>query len=93
MVESANVVVDDSTHDESGREKYDDRNWDIFEDSSPCGDIREGESETSHDVEDPISSSGGESQNLNENTEEEPPTENPVDDPELGNHDLQRTTR
>ena len=48
---------------------------------------------TSHNVEDPISSSGGESQNLNENSEEEPPTDNPVDDPELGNHDLQHTTR
>ena len=64
----------------------------FFWDSSPCGDFSEGELLTSHDVEDPICSSGGESQILNENSEEESPTENPVDIPELGNHGLQRTT-
>ena len=48
---------------------------------------------TSHDVEDPINGSWGESCDLNENSEGESLAEDTVDDPELGNHDLNRTTR
>ena len=86
------MVVDDSTLDESGSSNNNDDDSDIFEGSSLSGDHIEGESPTSPVIEDAISGSGGESDNNVENADDDSPVAETVADPELGVHDLNRST-
>ena len=89
LVESVNVVVDDSTVDEKAHENIDIYDtWDIFENSSSSDNGDKTESPSIPLVPTPDIQSGGDSNNL-----EETHLEESGNDSELGSHDLTTNTR